>query len=118
MARPRTSKTQLDKVISVRIDSATYATWTTLAKDSDLTIGEWARSMLQGNHTALPVVRRRTPPPVDPTLLAAVGRGGNNLNQIARAANRNELDRRNVRAVIARLIDIDRRLDEVLNHDD
>ena len=118
MARPRKSKTQLDKVVSVRIDSATYATWSTLAKDSEITIGEWARSMLQGNHKALPVVRRRTPPPVDPKLLAAVGRCGNNLNQIARAANRNELDNHHVRSVIARLIDIDRHLDEVLNHDD
>ena len=118
MARPRKSKTQLDKVVSVRIDSATYATWSTLARDSDLTIGEWARSMLQGKHKALPVVRRRTPPPVNPALQAAVGRCGNNLNQIARAANRNELDNRHVRAVIARLIDIDRRLDEVLEYDD
>ena len=118
MARPRKSRIALDKVISVRIDSATYSKWTTLARASDLTIGEWARSMLQGNHKALPVVRRPPPPPVNPKLLAAVGRCGNNLNQIARAANRNELDNRHVRALIARLIDIDRRLDEVLNHDD
>ena len=118
MARPRKSRIALDKVISVRIDSATYATWSTLAKASDLTIGEWARSMLQGNHTALPVVRHRTPPPVNPKLQAVVGRCGNNLNQIARAANRNELDNRHVQSVVARLIDIDRRLDEVLDHDD
>ena len=50
--------------------------------------------------------------------MAAVGRCGNNLNQLARAANTHGLDSRDVRTVIARLIDIDRRLDEVLEYDD
>ena len=118
MARPTKTQTALDKVISVRIDSATYARWTALAKASDLTVGEWARITLEGNQKAFPIRRRPPPPPVDPRLLAAVGRCGNNLNQIARAANRNEIGNRNVRAVIERLIDIDRHLDELLAHDD
>lgn len=118
MARPKKTNVALDKMIGVRIDRDTLSEWTALAKASDLTIGEWARIMIQNNKNALPTVRRPPPPAADPKLLAAVGRCGNNLNQIARAANRNELDNRNVRALFARLIDIDRHLDELLRRDD
>jgi len=116
MARPKKTDVTLDKVIGVRIDGATLSTWTALAKASDLTIGEWARRMIWNNKKALPTLRRRPPPAADPKLLAAVGRIGNNLNQIARAANRNQLPGQ--RELLARLIDIDRKLDELLWHDD
>ena len=116
MARPKKSKVALDKVIGVRIDSATLSKWSALAKASDLTIGEWARIMIQNNKNALPTVRRPPPPAADPGLLAAVGRIGNNLNQIARAANRHELPGQ--RELLAHLITIDRKLDELLTHDD
>lgn len=106
----------LDKVISVRIDSATLSDWTALARASGLTIGEWARTMICNNRKALPALRRPPPPVADPKLLAAVGRIGNNLNQVARAANRNQLPGQ--RELLARLIDIDRKLDELLWHDD
>ena len=116
MARPKKSNVVLDQMIGVRIDSATLSTWTALAKASGLTIGEWARVMIQNNKEALPIIRRPPPPAADPKLLAAVGRCGNNLNQIARAANRNELPGQ--RELLARLIDIDRKLDGLLRHDD
>ena len=53
--------------------------------------------------------RRRKRAEVDPTLLRELARIGNNLNQLARWANR---DKKAVeaRAVIARLIEIDREL--------
>ena len=116
MARPKKTDVALDKMIGVRIDSATLSKWTALAKASELTLGEWARVMIQNKKEALPIIRRLPPPAADPMLLAAVGRCGNNLNQIARAANLNKLPGQ--RELLARLIDIDRKLDEVLRHDD
>ena len=116
MARPKKTDAPLDKVIGVRVNSDTLSKWIALARASGLTIGEWARNMIQNNKKTLPTLRRPPPPAVDPKLLAAVGRIGNNLNQIARAANRNRLPGQ--RDLLARLIDIERKLDEVLWHDD
>ena len=116
MARPQKTTRALDKVISVRIDQAALTRWQAQAHASDMTVGEWARIMIQGNQKELPVTRRPPPPAVDPKLLAAVGRIGNNLNQIARAANRNELPGQ--RDLIAHLIAINRKLDELLRHAD
>ena len=116
MPRPKKTHVALNKMFGVRIDNATLSTWTALAKASELTIGEWARNMIQNNKQALPAIRRPPPPAADPKLLAAVGRCGNNLNQLARAANRNELPGQ--RELLAYLITIDRKLDELLRHDD
>ena len=116
MARPKKTIRALDKVISVRIDQAGHTRWRAQAYASDMTIGEWARIMIQGNQKELPVTRRPPPPAADPKLLAAVGRCGNNLNQLARAANRHELP--DQRELLARLIDIDRKLDELLRYAD
>ena len=116
MARPKKTIRALDKVISVRIDQAALTRWQAQAYASDMTIGEWARIMIQGNQKELPVTRRPPPPAADPKLLAAVGRCGNNLNQLARAANRNELPGQ--RELIAHLITIDRKLDELLKYAD
>ena len=118
MARPKKSDAALDKVVGVRIDSTTQAAWSALARASGLTIGEWARAMILGNQRSLPVLRRPPPPAVNPALQAAVGRCGNNLNQIARAANRSGIQGRELRALLARLIDLRRRLDAALRHDD
>ena len=116
MPRPKKTDVALDKMIGVRIDSATLSTWTALAKASGLTIGEWARIMIQGRSQALPAVRRPPPPAADPKLLAGIARCGNNLNQLARAAHQDELPGQ--RELLARLIDIDRKLDELLRHAD
>ena len=118
MARPKKTGVALDKILGVRIDRATLAAWTALARASGLTLGEWARAMILGNQQSLPVLRRAPPPAADPKLLAAVGRCGNNLNQLARAANRSGIRGEQLRALLARLIDIERRLDEALHHDD
>ena len=116
MARPQKTTRALDNVISVRIDRAGLTHWKAQAHASDMTIGEWARIMIQGNQKELPAIRRPPPPAADPKLLAAVGRYGNNLNQLARAANRHKLPGQ--RELLARLIDIDRKLDELLRHAD
>ena len=118
MARPRKTGVTLDKMIGVRIDRTTLAAWTALARASGLTLGEWARAMIQGNQQSLPVLRRAPPPAADPKLLAAVGRCGNNLNQLARAANRSGVRGEQLRALLACLIDIERCLDEALRNDD
>ena len=116
MARPKKTTRALDKVISVRIDQAALTRWKAQAHASDMTIGEWARNMIQDNQQALPTIRRPPPPAADPKLLAAVGRIGNNLNQLARAANRHELPGQ--RELLAHLITIDRKLDELLRYAD
>ena len=118
MARPKKTDAALDKVVGVRIDSATLAAWSAQARASDLTIGEWARAMILGNQRSLPVLRRPPPPAVDPALLAAVNRCGNNLNQIARATNRSGIQGQQLRELLACLIDLERRLYATLRHDD
>lgn len=50
----------------------------------------------------------RAPPPVEPALLRELTRLGNNLNQLARAANRQEPVP--AAALLVRLIEIDREL--------
>ena len=116
MTRPKKTNVALDKMIGVRIDSETLSKWHSLASASAMTVSEWARIMILGNQKDLPSTRRPQPPAADPKLLAAVGRIGNNLNQIARAANRNDLP--DQRELLAHLIDNDRKLDELLRHDD
>lgn len=60
--------------------------------------------------------RRARPLAVDPALLAAVGRGGNTLNQIARAMHTDRKAGRciDVIAVFALLMALDRELAEIV----
>ena len=67
-------------------------------------VSELIRSRLDGTRRR----PRREPPPVSPDLLRELARIGNNLNQLARAANRREPV--TATALLARLIEIDREL--------
>ena len=84
---PKSSAERLDARLTIRLSKDTLARWQDAAYAADLSVAEWLRSQSGSG----PPARRRRPLPVaDPKLLAAIARVGNNLNQISRAANRNE----------------------------
>ena len=91
--------------IEIRASEADRAQWAGKAKAAGLTLSALIRQALND----APMPRRRRRVAVDPALIRELARVGNNLNQLARWANR---DRQAVeaRAVIARLIEIDREI--------
>ena len=90
--------------IKVRASSAERARWQGLAAARGVSLSELIRSRLDGTRLR----SRREAPPVAPDLLRELARIGNNLNQLARAANRREPV--TATALLARLIEIDREL--------
>ncbi|MFD1509261.1 plasmid mobilization protein [Lacimonas salitolerans] len=70
-----------DLVLRVRCTEEERSAWLLKARAQERSFSDYARHVL----SAEPIQRRARPPEVDPVLLAAVGRAGNNLNQIARA---------------------------------
>lgn len=78
--------------------------WQGIAENKGVSLSELMRSSLDG----LRLRKRREPPTVAPELLRELARIGNNLNQLAHAANR----RRPLEstALLIRLIEIDREL--------
>ena len=79
-------------VLRVRCTEDERADWLHKARAEERPLSDYARHVL----SAEPMRRRARPPKVDPVLLAAVARAGNNLNQIARALN---VDRKAGRAI-------------------
>ena len=118
MAERTTSHAPLDKMVTLRVDAATRDDWQARARAAGLSLGDWLRVQVSGVSGGRHVAPRRKPPPLaDPKLLAAMSRIGNNLNQIARAANRQqwpgEID------LLHRLINIHRALKNLApSHDD
>lgn len=99
-------------VLRVRCSEDERAAWLRKARAQERSLSEYARCVL----SAEPLQRRARPPEVDPVLLAAVGRAGNNLNQIARAIN---VDRKagcsiDLIAVRTLLMTLDRQLAEIV----
>lgn len=90
--------------IKLRASSTERVRWQELAAARGVTLSELIRSRLDGTRLR----SRREPPPVAPDLLRELARIGNNLNQLARAANRREPV--TATALLARLIEIDREL--------
>lgn len=90
--------------IKLRASAAERARWQALAASRGVNLSELIRASLSG----LRLRTRREPPPVAPELLRELARIGNNLNQLARAANRHEPV--TATALLARLIAIDREL--------
>lgn len=90
--------------IKVRASSVERARWQGLAAARGVSLSELIRSRLDGTRLR----SRREAPPVAPDLLRELARIGNNLNQLARAANRREP--MTATALLARLIEIDREL--------
>lgn len=99
-------------ILRVRCSEDERSAWLRKAQAQERSLSEYARHVL----SAEPMQRRARPPEVDTALLAAVGRAGNNLNQIARAMN---IDRKAGRAidliaVRTLLMALDRQLAEIV----
>jgi len=90
--------------IKLRASADERARWQALAASRGMSLSELIRASLSG----LRLRTRREPPPVAPELLRELARIGNNLNQLARAANRHEPV--TATALLARLISIEREL--------
>jgi|GEM_PF-2587831 len=99
-------------VLRVRCSEAERATWLRKAGAQERSLSDYARHVL----SAEPMQRRARPPVVDPMLLAAVGRAGNNLNQIARALHTDRKAGRRIDliAVYTLLMALDRQLAEIV----
>lgn len=96
--------------VEVRTTPVDKARWQALAESRGVSLSELVRAALDGQRPRQPsrTQLRRTPPPVEPALLRELARLGNNLNQLARAANRREPVP--AAAILVRLIAIDREL--------
>lgn len=88
-SKPRTVRTVL---LRVRCSEEERAGWLHKARAEERSLSDYTRHVLSSE----PMRRRAQPPEVDPTLLAAVGRTGSNLNQISHALN---IDRKAGRAI-------------------
>ncbi len=99
-------------VLRVRCSEEERATWLRKAQAQERSLSDYARHVL----SAEPMHRRARPPAIDPVLLAAVGRAGNNLNQIARAMHTDRKAGRHIDliAVYTLLMAVDRELAEIV----
>lgn len=108
-------KRKLDKMLKMRMDENTLDSWRACAVAAGLTLSEWLRSQV-GEGRMRPGPPRRDPPPADPALLMQIARCGNNLNQLARAANRQQWPDR--AELLLRLVAIERTLANLVPHND
>ena len=90
--------------IELRVSAEEKAHWQAIAASRGASLSELIRAALSGQRLRA----RRSAPRVDPDLVRELARIGNNLNQLARAANR----RSPVETVslLVKLIEIDREL--------
>ena len=72
--------------IEIRTTPEEKRRWQEIAENKGVSLSELVRSALGGQRLR----KRREPPRVDPDLLRELARMGNNLNQLARAANRRQ----------------------------
>lgn len=110
--RKTTPRPKRNLVLRVRCTEEERTAWLRKACARERSLSEYARHLLSGE----PMQRRARPPEVDPVLLAAVGRAGNNLNQIARALNVDRKAGRSVDLIAVRtlLMALDRQLAEIV----
>lgn len=99
-------------VLRVRCSQDERAAWLLKACAQERSLSDFVRHVLSSE----PMQRRARPPEVDPVLLAAVGRAGNNLNQIARAINVDRKTGRSIDLIAVRtlLMTLDRQLAEIV----
>ncbi|SFJ74033.1 mobilisation protein (MobC) [Celeribacter neptunius] len=99
-------------VLRVRCTEEERSAWLRKARAQERSLSDYARHLLSD----APTQRRARPPEVDPVLLAAVGRAGNNLNQIARAINTDRKAGRAIDLIAVRtlLMALDRQLAEIV----
>ncbi len=106
------SRVVRELVLRVRCTADERAAWLRKSRAQERSLSDYARHVLSTE----PMQRRARPPEIDPVLLAAVGRAGSNLNQIARAIN---TDRKAGRAIdllamCTLLMTLDRQLAEIV----
>ncbi|ASM74153.1 MULTISPECIES: plasmid mobilization protein [Roseobacteraceae] len=99
-------------VLRVRCTEEERAAWLCKARSQERSLSDYARHVLSEE----PMQRRLRPPDVDPVLLAAVGRAGGNLNQIARAMNTDRKAGREIDLIAVRtlLMALNRQLAEIV----
>ena len=90
--------------IELRVTPEEKTHWQAIAASRGVSLSELIRATLSGQRLRV----RRSAPRIDPNLMRELARIGNNLNQLARAANR----RSPVETVslLVKLIEIDREL--------
>lgn len=99
-------------ILRIRCSEPERADWLRKALAEERSLSDYVRRVL----SAEPMRRRARPREVDPVLLAAVGRAGNNLNQIARAMNTDRKAGRAIDLIAVRtlLMTLDRQLAEIV----
>ncbi|WP_435171693.1 MobC family plasmid mobilization relaxosome protein [Falsirhodobacter sp. 1013] len=90
--------------IEIRTTPEDKERWQKIAASKGVSLSELVRVTLDSQRLR----KRRDPPKVDPDLLRELARIGNNLNQLARAANRRQPVP--AAALLLQLIEIDREL--------
>jgi hypothetical protein len=85
-------------MFSMRVPIDTLTTWQGEAKAAELSLSTWMRFRISASDDDPPQLPFRHPPrkrpqlhqasPADPVLVAKIAQLGNNLNQVARWANR------------------------------
>lgn len=110
---------RLTAVVSARLPAAVAAEWRAAAAGSGLVMSDWLRQVVDRDSVRVVDYRRPRPrrrfSPVDPTLLLAVARIGNNVNQIARLMNEHSLGAQRIDALrcLRVLVEIQRELASV-----
>lgn len=99
-------------VLRVRCSEEERDIWLHKARAEERSLSDYTRHLLSSE----PMRRRARPPEVDPELLAAVGRAGNNLNQISRALNTDRKAGRALDLIAVRtmLVALDRQLADII----
>lgn len=90
--------------VEIRASAEEKARWQEIAASRGVSLSDMVRGLLNGQRLR----RRRSAPLVQPELLRELARIGNNLNQLAHAANRRTPVAAS--ALLIRLIEIDREL--------
>ena len=95
--------------VRLRLKPAEQADWQAQAEAEGITLSDLIRKRMgSARPTGIePKRQRRTGRKADPALLAALGRVGNNLNQVAKWANTYKTDAE-ARQVLAALVSIER----------
>ena len=102
-------KTKRTKKIMLRLTDSEYQK---ISENCQMPIARFIRESALGNA----VVRRITPPKVDPKLIRQIAFIGNNLNQLTKLAHqKNNNDELNNLALLSELVLIRQSLDELKN---
>ena len=75
------------KWVHVRVTDAEHVVWQAQARAVEMTLTDFIRQAIGANSSGIAPRNRKAVRRADPALLAALGRAGNNLNQLARWVN-------------------------------